>query len=353
MINSTEEPMYKYVYSPSYPSVRLIQYFINNKDNVKVITCNPSIRNLCEYMDWDVIWFKSDTLMPVTKKNVLNIISWFNHYKLLKKAVSDVVETIEEGELYFTTLGIDIVGLHLIQKIARHKKSKIFYWPEVEHPSSLKNKFPTSIRELTELIKTNVLYSPIFTYKSEVSGKYIFVTEKYLSLNNITTWDGCEVWEKDVYEKMKIPNLEKNSIYLLLGGYSLTDDENIFGKKLGTIYNILKEELPDCQYKPHPGNYKIDGILKKFELFKYLDLPYEFIHQHLKVVICIASTGVSYLSNKNVKLISILDLLDLDNERKIEWKNQLIKMCNGNIEFPKTNGELKILLSDFREEVKC
>lgn len=340
--------MYRYIYSPSYPSVRLIQYFINKGDKVKVITSNASIRSLCNYMKWDMIWFEADKVQQIVKRNVWNPVSWYRHYKILNVLVDEIILQIHEGELYLTTLGIDIVGLHLIQKIAdRHNIIQIRYWAEVQYPPPLNQSYPVSLRELITLIRFNILFSPQYTFKKEISGKYLFVTDRYLVRNNISIFSDDEVWVGDVYETMKMPGVEEKSISLILGGYSLAQDEEIFGNGLKSVYEVIQSTLPDCLYKPHPGEYKLDGILKNFDLYEYTDIPYEYLHNHLQLVICLGTIGVAYLAKKNVKVISIIDLLGIDDNKKKEWKKLLIESCDDSIAFPQDMTDLKSMLLDY------
>ena len=132
---------------------------------------------------------------------------------------------------------------------------------------------------------------------------------------------------------------------MLVGGYSLESDILVYGEDLSAVYSHISEILPDIIYKPHPGNYQIDGCLKEMEVFSHPFLPIEAIMKNLRLVISPNSGCLDVLADHKVPVICLIDMLSCPGLNKQVWKQQ--KLRSPNIQFPQSIVELDRLLLEY------
>jgi len=334
-----------YIYIPSYPALKLVYYFQEKDEKITVVSSNSEILKTCRMFNIPVIEMNLKILRPVSRNTLLSPKAWHSHFRSLDKYVNSLLDNLKEGSFYFTILCIDVIGLHVIQKISQKKHNlDLIFWPEVHNPLRLKNVWPKTINEFKYFLLNNILYSPFYSYKEETSGRYLFVGNKFLRKNNIKIWNNS----KPHYSSVSSLNLNVNSKFIvILGGYSLESDSGFFDKdELCKAYSFINNILDNVYYKPHPGAYEIDGCLNDLRLFPYDFLPIEILTKNIKLAIGVASTVLPFLANKGVPSISLLRIVPCHGLNREEWISML-QQSSKNVLFPSTLDELEELLNHY------
>jgi hypothetical protein len=332
-----------YIYAPSYPALKLMYYFHEKNEKITIVSSNREVLKACKIINIPVIEMNINILRPVSKNTSLSLKAWYRHFKSLDECVNSVVDNLKGGVFYFTVLCIDIVGLHVIQKISQKTHNlKLVFWSELQNPGGLKNVWPKTVSEFKYFLLSNILYSPIYSYKEDTSGRYLFVGDRFIRKNNIKIWNSL----KPHYSNSSIINLNLESEFVvILGGYSLEIDSGFFDKnELCETYSLINNILDNVYYKPHPGPYKIDGCLNDFNLFPYDFLPIETLCKNIKLAIGVGSTVLPFLANKGVPSISLIKIISCHGIDRNEWVDMLQKSSK-NLLFPSTLDELKELLN--------
>lgn len=331
----------KYIYAPSYPSIRLICYFIQRGEEVTVITANPDIIKLCEMMKWLVITFNYELENQPRVYEIWNPIKIFKFKKNLDILFSQISSKCIKGQFYFTMLCIDLLGLDLVSRFALLRKDlDVTYWREGKSGTS-KKVLPNNIRSLAQLAYFNILYQPRFHYKEAAGGRFVFAQDNFLSRYNIKELIRPDIHDLDVFSDLSISNLAGATV--IIGGYSLEMDSMIYEiEDLKDIYNFIAEKVPSVYYKPHPGcENKIGSFFDSYNILPAY-VPSEFLVNSVKVFIAGATTSMNYLAKSGARCISILDLVRTKSTfDKEEWKKKMLFESNNKIKFVQSREELR------------
>jgi len=330
----------KYIYSPSYPSVRLICYFIQQGEEITVISPNLDIIKLCHFMKWPVISFDYEMKSKPRTWDLWNPVKVLRFKRDLQKRFEQISSQCTNGTLYFTVKCIDLVGLDLIARFAEQRKDlDVTYWPEGKEDAS-KRVLPSNIRELLYLLLYNLMYKPYFHYRRVSSGTFVWAQGNFIAKYRINELTSPDVHAIDVYKGLA---MSTNSLECaIIGGYSLKMSDMIYDvEDLKESYGFIKQNVPDVYYKPHPGSDKLDRFFDDYNIFPAY-VPSEFLVKSVKVVIAAATTSMNYLAKSGVTCISILDLIRTkDGFDKKAWKQKMLEESDHRIKFVRSREELK------------
>ena len=338
----------KYIYSPSYPSVRLICYFIQQGEEITVISPNLDIIKLCHLMKWPVISFDYEMKSKPRIRELWNPVKVLRFKRDLQKRFEQISSQCTNGTLYFTVKCIDLVGLDLIARFAEQRKDlNVTYWCEGRKDLSERTT-PNGLEELVCISYLNLIYKPNYHFRSSPEGKYIGFQEDFLQKYGIHEFSEPDIHAMDVYEGIAASSIS-SSISLrciILGGYTLEMSAGIYEiKDLKETYHFIKEIVPDVYYKPHPGPSKLESFYDNYNIFPAY-IPSEFLANNAKVVIAAATTSMSYLAKSGVTCISILDLIKPTKQfDKKAWKQKMLDESDGKIRFVQSREELQTYLT--------
>jgi len=342
-----------YIYMQSYPLFSLVFYFRSLGREITILTSNESIQRLCADNKILVILLSLQGIGTINKYNFFLFNSWSTHFKNLNYLTKCLASNLQGGYLYFSSLEVDLIGPHIISDIARNRSDiKVVYF--LDGPKKRGKKIlPKTIKDLWNLIVTNILYSPNYVFRRYSDYRTLSVGRYFLQVNNIKEWTNKKVYS--VKFNIDLPkDLDKNLV-LIIGGYSLERDSIDFGGNLCKLYLFIQKIIPNVYYKPHPGLHSIDGCLQDLSIFPYPDLPMESIDKHTRLVISHGSMAMIKLASSGVPCISLLKLLDNDSVvNRHEWENILINPSNikiskeNRIKFPNSMEQLEGLLMSYK-----
>ncbi len=335
----------KYVYSPSYPSLRLICYFIQLGEEVTVISINPDIISLCHYMKWPVIPLEDCSHCLPRMREILNERKTRKYKKSLQERFEKVSSLCQEGTLYFTIQCIDIEGLDLIARFASERPDlHLTYWCEGDSDVPMKV-LPATYREWAYLYYYNKLYKPRYCYRSGRDGKHVWAQEDFLKKYNIWVIAKPDIRKMDIYRGLSCSAIEAQ--YVIIGGYSLEESALFYNiEDLKNVYSSIKEVVPDVYYKPHPGVSELESFFDTYQMYPSY-VPTEFMVNTTCVAIAAATTAMSYLAKAGVTCVSVLDLLR--PEKGIDhaaWKKKMLEESDHKIIFVQSVEELTKILSN-------
>jgi hypothetical protein len=338
----------KYIYAPSYPSLRLICYFIGLGEKVTIISANLHIIELCKFMGWQFIVFDSHIKTQPRVRDVWNPFKILQFKRSLQALFDNISRQCKKGTFYYTIHGIDVLGMDIISRFATQRKDlNITYWNE-SNSKKLGSAYPHphNFRALIYLCYYNLLYKPSYVYEDSDEGFYVVAKRNFISKHNIKILEIPEIFKMNVYQNFVDKFI--SSEICILGDYSLDfAGQSYEAEDLKDIYSYIKFLYPGVAYKPHPG-YEVTE--KFFDDYKKLPsfIPSEFLVGNLKVVISAATTGMNYLAINNVKCICILDLIGARKGfNKEYWKEKMLIASEQRILFPQTKDELKQCLLEF------
>ncbi len=335
----------KYIYSPSYPSIRLICYFIQQGEEITVISPNLDIIKLCHFMKWPVISFDYEIKSKPRTRDLWNPIKVLRFKKDLQKRFEQISAQCKDGTFYFTVKCIDIIGLDLAARFATERRDlNVTYWCEGGGEDASKRVLPNNLRGFLYLLSCNLLYKPYFHFRRVSSGTYIVAQRDFLTKYGINELTTPNIHAMDVYKGMAcaIPPVS----HVIFGGYSLEMSAMIYDiEDLKENYDFIRKNVPDVYYKPHPGPSKLESFFDNYNIFPAY-IPSEFLVGNAKVVIAAATTSMNYLAKSGVTCISILDLIRTkEGFEKKAWKQKMLDESDGKIRFVQSREELQAYLT--------
>lgn len=334
----------KYIYSPSYPSIRLICYFIQQGEEITVISPNLDIIKLCHLMKWPVISFDYEIKSKPRTRDLWNPVKVLRFKRDLQKRFEQISSQCTDGTLYFTVKCADLVGLDLIARFASHRRDlNVTYWCEGGKDLSERTT-PNGLEELVCISYLNLIYKPNYHFRSSPEGKGIWVQEDFLQKYGIHEFSEPDIHAMDVYEGIAASSISSRCI--ILGGYSLEMSAMIYDiEDLKENYDFIREIVPDVYYKPHPGPSKLESFFDNYNIFPAY-IPSEFLVGNAKVVIAAATSSMNYLAKSGVTCISILDLIRTkDGFDKKARKQKMLDESDGKIRFVQSRKELQTYLT--------
>jgi hypothetical protein len=349
--NNTDANM-KYIYSPSYPSLRLICYFIHQGEDITVISHNQDIIKLCLQLNWPCIPFNFKVKGQPKIRECWNLFKIIRFKRELQELFNEISDQCKQGILYYTISGIDVLGMDIISRFATQRQDlNVTYWPE-DNRKPGKEVFFQSIESWIYKYYCNLLYKPMFRYELHNDGVFIVVRRSFISKYHINEIEIPGIYGMDVYQRL--PRDFMHADYLLLGGYSIEMDDKIYvARDLLDIYEFIKGLYPNVYYKPHPGAVKLDSYFDDYKIYPS-HIPAEFLADNLGVVVGAASASLAPLARKGVRCISVLDLVGTrEGFSKQFWKDKMTSDSEGTVLFPQSRDELKNYLFEPLSNSNC
>jgi hypothetical protein len=322
-----------YIFISSYPGLKLAFYFARNKTEFTIVTPTEDVIKLCNLLNYNCISYKLDALMPVKFFWLLS-----RYKKKLNIEAGKIIKKLDSGRVFYTIPGVDLTGMELISVIARQRKDiDITYWQDGEFN---KKKIDFSLKKHIVGLLVNTVYSTGFEWVKVGEGEFLFNKDNFISKNKISIWEGEDVHALDNFKGIDV-SFDKIPI-LIIGGYSLEQDSQMFSKKdMVNVFSHILKSTKDVYYKPHPGNSIIDPIFKSCKLVPAY-IPLELLTEHIDVAIGVMSVSMEYLAKNGVNCISIMDMVEVyeDVVDEVYWKKRMNRNSEFKIKFPQNRLEL-------------
>lgn len=326
------------IYVPSYNSVPLIFYLESKKEIFTVITANAQIIQLCEYFNFRVLRLKLPPLPDINFFSLYKIL--FYKYNLQKKS-RDYVRLVEGGTLYYTIIGMDLVGLEFITDIASSRKDILtIFWPE--NVECLK-KPALSFYDIVKLKFYNWIFRPDYEYLELAGGKYLFYKAGFEEKFEIKRCDEIKTIKELTFNTYPLSSVECID-YIFVGNNSARGEYSIFNESsFEEVMAFLLDVCPSLHYKPHPGSHDVNELFKGCKILPSF-IPIDLLYVTGAMFIGTNSAGMDYLARNGSKCISLIDLIDLDENFKGQrkfWKDRMELASHGNIIFVQSKEQLR------------
>ncbi|SHK17637.1 hypothetical protein SAMN02745163_03353 [Clostridium cavendishii DSM 21758] len=283
----------------------------------------------------DVVYYEYEV------RFTLNIIKYIKQFIEIKKFYYRNIKTIKGNKIYLFNKNECVYIFDLFYRI-REENNLIYHQFDPEIELVCKNKIKAILYKIynTPIIKVK--------YKVYFENAFITVIDRYV-LGKY--YKDLEIKEED---KDSIINYINNKILILETDFyeiKLVPNKELFIRTSNEIFKCIKDIYlnDEIAIKPHPVFNKIyyqTADIKIYEDF----IPVEYIldSNEYKVVIGGISLGLLYALKSNKKVISIINILNMNSEIKENYINWLQKESKGKILIPNNMEELRKYLLSYK-----
>ena len=332
-----------YIYCECFSPVFWALYLRDkDKNDITIITINKNIEKFCIHISMKCIYFER---IP------LSFLQYYNLGKFKRKIKSILaLIKIKKNEAFYILDNVCLLEGFYFSHLLKNKRN-VIYFSSIEINQLYKSPV---ISKKYILAKLDVLFYKIFLKINLVLKKIndkpvIGIDKNFFIKNNISLSE-----EVKSFNEIKIEVIKRNKINfgsvdtLFIDGGSSETSPYLKPNYLHDIIVVLRKYSEKIMVKEHP-NFKWDADI--FNGFKLIPdfYPSELILTNINknVISVVSSTLISSAKFKQLKTISLLDIVEWENnslEYKEIIKQKLIKESGNNIIFVKTLAELEKLI---------
>jgi hypothetical protein len=327
------------LYGECYAMLMFALYKKNKGYEVTIITINANVNKFCEKVEMKSIYFKKQ---PISLRHVKNI----RRYKRNIKNILKNLDVVSFEAFYFIDNAIALEAFYLVRLLK--DKLPIYYYKTIEFNDIYNFKFTATwfYAELNILLYKIVL--GVNLVLKDINNKpEIGIDAVFYEQNNV-----MKIQEELDFYQLKEYVIRNNKIDITSYDVMFADQGVLRGivikNELEPIFQMFQNENIDIVIKEHP-NFKQE-INVFGDIPKYPDyIPSEFLFNNInKYVISVYSeTLVSASKQSHLKAISLLEIVDWENEDyKNQVKQNLINKSDNKIIFVDSIDELKIRINE-------
>lgn len=316
-----------------------IELYVCNRDIEKYFQCIGVVYKYFDYPFFDL-----------SKKEPINSI--FNVFVIIYKVLR-LSRTIYDRTIILNGLSVDITFLYFVTRLS--KKNKLIYYDECDTDSSILVK-RLSLKQKLLILLSKFIFSLDVIIKYNNGESWVYVNKKFFKKNRI------KIKREDIsYVKIPQYSIDTKYEHVLLLGYSLENDEKLFGKKMfkKTLINILKKDK-NLVIKFHPGgssNYcrekkYIYRLLSEYKSIHSI-VPLESLSSSIINVTSFGSTALPYLSDCGVKVICVGEFEILNDRTLGNAYFENLKDKSKAIYFPKSIDQYYNLIDNKIRKKAC
>jgi len=274
-------------------------------------------------------------------QNLLNnpyiIKNWYQEWKNLRQIVNQYLDEIKHNNIIFFNMYYDTLAIFIISYLSN--KNSLYLGLKDQDENLLIHRKATIVDLLLSLI-----YGIRFENYSNGINRLHGMPRKILpQIKNsvcITNLEKVTIWKN---YKVKVKNIHHNHPYIIILDFFEM-------RKVLDIEYLLKSFCDFNVYiKLHPRQKSIADISKMmlFDSIISEKIPIEFMDlSGCRACLGLGSLALSNLTHLNIKVISMLDIVEYSNKKRKLYKDYIVKYENdsNNILFPSNiNNAVKII----------
>jgi len=320
--------MKKYFYCQSYQAFNLA-LFMNLDDDVIVISAAKNIIKACDFLKVKYIEHSPFANRDFVKRK----------YKI-KSEVDRLIREIGNDELHFSHTQFAVFCFYLVKKLNDRSGKTVFH--NFEFLYSSPNKLSLFKRNFYRVKSWQVIIAII--YKLPIVVRMSSSTSFMISfdINYINDYCNEVIDDKKQYYDLTIKMFQNYSFdYPNIGNLfiaqTFTNQAFFDTKKVETLLPILNTS--NVSVKNHPKLGPVAGLTNCDELPEFL--PVELFFQKVtgSVISFQSASLITASCFKNIKVISLLDLVKTDDIFNEKVKKNLISQSENRIVFPQSIAE--------------
>jgi hypothetical protein len=308
---------------------------MNNDDEVIVITCAKNIIKACEYLKINYISHNDYPGFDLIKLR-----------RSVKSEITKLLETIGEDELHFSHTQFAVYCFILISEATRKRKDIFFH--DFEFVYTRVKWLTLNIRNLQLLVKyhaiKNIYKVPLQLGMSGPGANMICLDLSILRNKEIKVIHDKSDYFNQTVQLFKSVKLNNEAISTLFIAQTF-DDINFFKKdNIDEVIKVLNDERIHVKMHPKLEN---TNLLEKCQMLPSY-LPVEFFFSNVRncVVSFHSASLVTASQFDNLKVISLLDIVGIENEFTEKVKDDLLIKSKNRILFPQNISEFTTLIYD-------
>jgi len=247
-----------------------------------------------------------------------------------------LLNTIEEKEFHFSHTQFAVFCFLLVKKLIDKKNPVIFhdFEPVYKNIRKYKPKTINNFKVITTCILLRILYRLPLEIRESVKNSYIISLKQNYIHNSATQINNVKyIYFKETLQMFKSVDLN----YPIINNLFIAQNIDPRFYKQDSVQKIIKIiNNKNVTVKMHPKLGAVEGLNKCTILPEFLPVEL-FFNKVNTVVISIHSASLITASHfDNIKVISLIDIVSNKDPFIFKVKNELQKLSNNKIIFPKT-----------------
>jgi len=348
-----------FIYCSSYEHIPFALY-LKNKNKITIITSHEGIKKFSELLNINVISFKSPKKI-MTINIFKQVTIFYSQKKIIKKIISKM-KISNSDSFYLPTRIFNWPNVGFIAYLVKKLSKKVdVYLARIEYANyksvKIKNRFSIDYIRLGYI---KVLCKIVFGVDLRIFDidlkKYLGIHGLFIKKNKLKKYLLSIKLSQLRGEVIKSqPKLFKKDYknFLLFEGGTL-NKKLIFLDSVLELYQVLFHSLPNFIIKNHPGslnhNVANESILSRLQM-DGIDhypsyIPAEFLFKNItnNVLGIISASLITATYQKNIKSISMLNLIKWKNNKSKNLYKEFLLNQNKRIIFPEDIDSLYQLL---------
>ena len=348
-----------FIYCSSYEHIPFALYLKNN-NKITIITSHEGIKKFSKLLNINVIYFKSPK--KIMTINIFKQVTIFNYQKKIIKKIISKMKISNSDSFYLPTRIFNWPSAGFIACLVKKLSNKVdVYLARIEYANyksvKIKNKFSIDYIKLGYIkVLCKIAFGVDLTIFDIDLKKYLGINglfikknklNKYVSSIKLSQLRGAVIKSQPKLFKQDYKN------FLLFEGGTL-NKKFIFLDSVLELYQELFNSLPNFIIKNHPSavNYNVanENILSKLQMDGVNHypsyIPAEFLFKNItkNVLGIISASLVTAAYQKNIKSISMLNLIKWKNNKSKNLYKEFLLNQNKRIIFPEDIDSLYQLL---------